>query len=164
MPSRTKYTVDVFLDPASPPTSNKGVIWDADSGSFGLGDSGGSGLTTCSLNESHSTGTRYIYIDNIDLSAGGDHCIKGELHGTVKDNSRYQIARIVVGFFNNTNNTTKITVKEDVRYPDSKVIYNINSFTPAWQSATQLRIDFTQYTTGPTSDYTVDYCFNYILF
>jgi len=168
MPSRTKYTVDVLFDPASTPGEDKSVIWNESSGSFALGDApgGGTGFTTCSYDESYTAGTRYIYIDDIDTTSppGNNSCIKGELYGRVKDGTRYQVARIVVGFFDNSNGTTKITVKEDVRYPDSKVIYNINSFTPAWQSATQLRIEYSQYTMGSTDSQNVDYCFNYVVF
>lgn len=165
MASRTKYAVDVFLDPSSPPTENKGVIWDATSGSFGLGDAGGSGLTTCSLNVSYNgavTSDKYIWVSGIDLA--DNSCIKGELWGKVKDNTRYQMARIVVGFEDQDDTTTRITVKEDVRYPDSKIIYNINSFDTAFQSPTDLKITWTQYTMGVDATTNVDYCFNYVVF
>jgi len=39
--NRTKYAVDVLLDPENFPTSDKSVIWDTSSGSFALGTSSG---------------------------------------------------------------------------------------------------------------------------
>jgi len=165
----TKYEVDVLLDPENFPTEDQVVIWDYSSGSFALTSSfeggGGSGFTTCSLNVSYNGSVisdKYIWIENIDLA--DNSCIKGELWGKVQDGSRYQMARIVVGFKGQDDASTRITVKEDVRYPDSKIIYNINSFDTAFQSPTDLKITWTQYTTGASSAQDVDYCFNYVVF
>lgn len=166
--SITKYVVSVPLSGNSlPTTENKNVIWDYSSGSFALGDSGGSGLTTCSFNETANGGTVSIYIDNVDITGdtqdGGHGCIKGELTGKVKGGSRWQIARVIVGFYNDSSTEIKTVVKEDARYPDGKSIYNINSFSTTFSNTTAI-ISFTQYDVGTPSGDNVDYCFNYVLF
>lgn len=167
--SITKYVVSVPLSGSELPTENKSVIWDYTSGSFALGDSGGSGLTTCSFDQTANGGTVSIYIDNVDITGdtqdGGHGCIKGELTGKVKGGSRWQIARVIVGFYDNGPTEIKTVVKEDARYPDGKSIYNINSFSTSFpNSGTTAKISFTQYDVGTDPDDNVDYCFNYVLF
>ena len=168
--SKTKYVVSVPLSGSELPTENKSVIWEATSGSFALGDTpgGGSGLTTCSYDLSANGGTISIYIDDVDTTGesenGGHTCIKGELTGKVKDGSRWQIARIVVGFYDNGSTEIRTVVKEDARYPDGKSIYNINSFNASFADSTTARINFFQYNVGSPTTQNVDYCFNYVLF
>jgi hypothetical protein len=166
--SKTKYVVSVPLSGSELPTENKSVIWEATSGSFALGDTpgGGSGLTTCSYDFTANGGNVSIYIDNVDTTGpsedGGHTCIKGELTGKVKGGSRWQIARVIVGFHDAGSRTV---VKEDARYPDGKSIYNINSFSTTFSNETTAKISFTQYDVGnPGATFNVDYCFNYVLF
>jgi len=164
--SITKYVVSVPLSGSELPTENKSVIWDSGSGVFALGDV--SGLTTCSFNETADAGTVDIFISNVNTTGntqdGGHGCIKGELTGKVKSGGRWQIARVIIGFYDNDILEIRTVVKEDARYPDGKSIYNINSFNTTFDDPTTAKISFTQYDVGTPGTDNVDYCFNYVLF
>lgn len=159
--SDVKYHVKVGLDPTSPPDSNKLVIWSGSSGHFALSEESAP-TTVCILDQDQSSGNRTMTISGI--SSSDNSCLKGEIWGKVQDGSRYQLARVVIGWKDNTSADTNITVVEDVRYPDSRVIYNINSFAVTWSATDTFLITFTQYTTGGTPSERVDYCLNYIVF
>ena len=171
MPSNsTKYAVDVLLNPESFPTEDKSVIWDNASGSFALGDApGGGGGTTISQVEQEDSGVKVLGYDGsnlIPIDFTSNTILVGELSARVNDNSRFQTARIVVGWTQESDPTFKISTVEDVRYPSSKVIFNINGMTPTYVSGppTALYITFTQYKMGTTDSQNVTYTFNYRVF
>ena len=167
----TKYAVDVLLNPESFPTEDKSVIWDNASGSFALGDApGGGGGTTISQVEQEDAGAKVLGFSNptnlIPLDFSSNTILVGELSARVNDNSRFQTARIVVGWTQESAPTFKISTVEDVRYPSSKVIFNINGMTPTKAAGppTALYISFTQYKMGTTDSQNVTYTFNYRVF
>ena len=175
MPSNsTKYAVDVLLNPESFPTEDKSVIWDNASGSFALGDApGGGGGTTISQVEQETSGIKVLGVDTsqspnnlIPIDFTSNTILVGELSARVNDNSRFQTARIVVGWTQESSPTFKISTVEDVRYPSQKVIFNINGMTPDNISAspTAFKISFTQYTMGASDSQNVTYTFNYRVF
>ncbi len=157
--SDIKYHVKVGLDPISPPDKNKLVIWSGSSGHFALSNE--SAPTTICLTYGQSTGTKSFNITN--LSSTNDTVLKGEFTAKVQDGTRYQISRIIIGWKAN-DNTTNISTVEDVRYPDSKIIYNINSFAATWSGTDEIILQWTQYTMGNSVAQSVDYCLNYITF
>lgn len=173
--NRTKYAVDVLLNPESFPTEDKSVIWDNASGSFALGDApgGGGGGTTITQVEQEDLGGKILGYDAsqspsnlIPIDFTSNNILVGELSARVNDNSRFQTARIVVGWTQESSPTFKISTVEDVRYPSQKVIFNINGMTPtnAAGPPTALYISFTQYKMGTTNSQNVTYTFNYRVF
>lgn len=171
MPSNsTKYAVDVLLNPESFPTEDKSVIWDNAAGSFALGDApGGGGGTTISQVEQEDSGVKVLGYDGsnlIPIDFTSNTILVGELSARVNDNSRFQTVRIVVGWTQGSDPTFKISTVEDVRYPSSKVIFNINGMNPSdfVGSPTALYITFTQYKMGTTDSQNVTYTFNYRVF
>ena len=170
----TKYAVDVLLNPEDFPTEDKSVIWDNASGSFALGDApgGGGGGTTITQTESAAAAVKVLGFSSppatnlIPIDFTSNTILVGELSARVNDNSRFQTVRIVVGWTQESSPTFKISTVEDVRYPSSKVIFNINGMTPSKVSATPtaLYITLTQYKMGTTTSQNVTYTFNYRVF
>ena len=176
MPSNsTKYAVDVLLNPEDFPTEDKSVIWDNASGSFALGDApGGGGGTTITQVESQ---TAHIFILGYDTDSNqftipvdfsSTSILVGELSARVNDNSRFQTARIVVGWTQEQDpSNLRISTVEDVRYPSQKVIFNINGLSPTVNVVTLpygLIIYGTQYKMGTSTAQKVTYTFNYRVF
>ena len=157
--SDINYNVKVQLDATDIPTKNKLVIWSGSAENFALSNE--SAPTTICSTYDQNVGTKTFNITN--LSSTNDTVLKGEFTAKVQDGSRYQISRIIIGWKAN-DSTTNISTVEDVRYPDSKIIYNINSFAATWSGTDEIILTWAQYTMGSTSDQSVDYCLNYITF
>jgi hypothetical protein len=158
--SDINYNVKVQLDATDIPTKNKLVIWSGSAENFALSNE--SAPTTICTTSDQNVGSKSLVITS--LSSANDTILKGELTAKVQDGTRYQISRIIIGWKDNTTSTTNISVVEDVRYPDSKIIYSINSFAATWGGNDTITLTWTQYTMGSTSDQSVDYCLNYITF
>ncbi len=158
----TKYTVGVPLNPTDLPITNQTVIWKATEGAFNIIPSPSQNILTCLAAQAPTAGT--ITFNIPDISSSDMACLKGQLYGKVSNGSRFQLATVVIGWATNSDSSTRITVTEDLRYPETRLIYNINSFEISWGGNTdQFDITWSQYTVG-SSPLTITYCMDYIVF
>tara|TARA_R110000782_G_scaffold116906_1_gene206966 strand:+ start:743 stop:1252 length:510 start_codon:yes stop_codon:yes gene_type:complete len=162
------YNVKVELNPNSFPQTDKNVIWDTSSGSFALGGQVQTTGTTVEFLGPDSADVVYsldITTPNLNIDY---NTLKGELFGIDSGGQHYQTARVVVSWLNHpytTNNTTARIVVENNRYPENRVLYNINNFTVSWDTSdyNSFGLRFYQYV-PPTAATQPSYKLNYILF
>ena len=157
----TKYGVSVPLDPTSPPTADQKVIWDSSAGRFDLAATEAGSVLQCTAAQNPTAGTINYVVSGVSDTTNS--ILTGQFYGKVSDGSRYQIVDMTIGWEDNDDTTTTISIVEKARYPESRVIFNINSFSVSWDSTTQFTISWSQFLVG-SNPTTVTYCMNYLVF